>query len=427
MFHSIQFALKMIQKRPLRMSLALLQIAIGVASITLVLCFAFSMLYPDGTSVSNNLMRVEYGKEEKMQDGAIAYMAESAFSPDVVENVRKRATYLDGLSIMAYEYGSYIDYGGIRYRSNVIYGVDAGFAEMVHLDLIEGTFFSSADVHSRIPVAVISNEVSLQLFGEESGVGKTFVRSQEGGLSEEFRVIGVYRAEHNRQIGGLTEVHFMIPYSVLSRYAVIGRENSKQAFEWLLAAYKPGKRAEAKEELNQLFEHELRASGWKPQQEGLGLIVREDREDEQQVRRHLVKTFGLFLGSFAFVALVISSIGIVSIMLVSVVERTREIGLRRALGASRMSILGQILSESVFLAMGGGIIGLLIALAGIEPIINKLLIQGFFNSLMSISVHLSWRAVLVAMGSVVLVGLIAGLYPGIQASRLSPVEAVREG
>lgn len=425
MVHNIQFAWKMIQKRPLRMGLTLLQIALGVASVTLVLCFVFSTLY--GSQAHNpNLLRVEYAKEEKMENGVI-YSAEPAFSATIVENVRKRATYLDGLTVLGHQYGSYIDYEGIRYRTGVIYGVNAGFAEMVRLKLSEGSFFSEADVQSRTSVAVISEEANRQLFGAESGIGKKLHISDEMGLSQELEIIGIYTGQKQLMSGGLYEAHFFVPYSTLSSYAITEKGGAEPSYEWLLATAKPGKLAEAKEEMNQLFEHELRSSGYKPQQSGMGLVVRDSNQDDKELRREVVTSFGLFMGSFAFISLVISSIGILSVMMVSIVERTREIGLRRALGASRISVVGQILSESVFLALAGGILGLILALIGIEPVINGMLFETFFGGYLGFKVYMSFGAVLVALGSVVLVGLIAGLYPGLQAARLSPVEAVREG
>lgn len=426
MLHNIQFAWKMIQKRPLRMGLTLLQIALGVAAVTLVLCFVFSLLYPEGASLQQDLMRVEYGKEEKMEYG-IAYSAEPAFSTKVVDNVRKRATYIDGLTVLGHEYGSYIDCEGIRYRSGIMYGVDANFEKMIKLEMADGTFFTVADVQSRTPVVVISEDANRQMFGEKSGLGKTLIKSNGNGLTQELKIIGIYKIQNQLRQNGLIDVHFIVPYSTLSSYTQLENGGQEPSYEWLLASCKPGKHAEAKEELSQLFEQELRSSGWKPQQEGLGLIIRGSNEDEKRMRAEMVKTFGLFLGSFAFVALVVSSIGILSMMLVSVVERTREIGLRRSLGASRRSILGQILSESVFLAVCGGVGGWVLAFIGMEPIMNGLFMRGFLSNFMGIAIHMDLRALLVALGTTILVGLLAGLYPGMQASRLSPVEAIREG
>ncbi|MCG8638224.1 MAG: FtsX-like permease family protein, partial [Desulfobacterales bacterium] len=122
-----------------------------------------------------------------------------------------------------------------------------------------------------------------------------------------------------------------------------------------------------------------------------------------------------------------SSIGILSTMLVSIVERTREIGLRRSLGASRMSVLRQILIESIIISFIGGILGIIIAFFTVKPIINELLLKVFFFGSIGIKANLSLYSALISLFSVVIIGILAGFYPGIQASRLTPVDAIKEG
>ena len=137
------------------------------------------------------------------------------------------------------------------------------------------------------------------------------------------------------------------------------------------------------------------------------------------------KTFGMFLGGFALVGLIVSSIGILSIMMVSVVERTREIGLRREIGASRSAVVFEIVTEAGLLAAAGAIIGLVAASFCAEPLARLMQTSsavGPQEDLMRIGLAPAAVSVLISVA----IGLLAGLYPAIQAARRPPVDALRE-
>lgn len=129
----------------------------------------------------------------------------------------------------------------------------------------------------------------------------------------------------------------------------------------------------------------------------------------------ITATFTTMLGGIAAISLLVGGIGIMNIMLVSVTERTREIGIRKAIGAKRRDILRQFLIEALVISCTGGIIGIIIGFGG-----SRLL-----SSLFSISTVISLRIVLIAFSFSVLTGIIFGLYPASKASRLNPIEALR--
>ena len=138
-----------------------------------------------------------------------------------------------------------------------------------------------------------------------------------------------------------------------------------------------------------------------------------------------VQTMTLFLGAFAFISILISAIGILSIMLVSVVERTREIGLRKALGASKGVIVRQILNESFVFSTFGALLGLLVAYFTAEQLIGLLIQEITYPKLTNVG-GLHPLAALLSFGVAVAMGQIFGFYPAWQAAKMAPVDAFRD-
>ena len=143
----------------------------------------------------------------------------------------------------------------------------------------------------------------------------------------------------------------------------------------------------------------------------------ETREDLLQRFEETRKSYVYSLGGVAGIGLIVGGIGIMNVMLASISERVREIGVRRALGAKRTDILVQILAESLTIAVAGGVVGM-VASIGLIAILQKVVVA-------SNRPELSPAALVIGVAFSGLVGVLAGLYPAIRASRLSPVEALR--
>lgn len=424
MLHNLQFAIKMIKKRPLRMGLTLLQVALGVGAITIVLSFVFSVLQGSNHSYQQYLLQVEYGKEVRTKFD-VSRTGSSVFTTDMIDTILQKSNYVKGASIVERMYSGKVIAEGISYRADLFLGVGDTFAKMVDLP-ITGNFLTRGDVVNKNRVTVISDRAARQLFGQTSPLGKK-VNIGLGDVQRDYTIIGTFPAANLADQN--IQVHFLLPYTLLYMQVASGEgealQNQQMEYSHMWVAYEPGKLAEAKAELNALVKQEKGRQD--DSEKDMTLLFTSMQQDELMARRQVVKTFGLFLGSFAFVSMVISAMGILSMMLVSIVERTREIGLRRALGANRLSIAVQIISEAVVISVLGGILGIIIAWICVKPVVNELLLKGFFQQFIGADAGMSLPAVGLALLSVIVVGFSAGLYPGIRASRLVPVEAIREG
>jgi putative ABC transport system permease protein len=138
-------------------------------------------------------------------------------------------------------------------------------------------------------------------------------------------------------------------------------------------------------------------------------------EESLQLRQQAAETMGLMLAAIASVALIVGGVGVLNIMLVSVVERTREIGLRVALGAREWDVRSQFLIEAVTLTAAGGVFGMVLGMAGAEAL----------TQLSDWQLSVSWESMLAAVVAAGAVGIVFGYYPAHRASRLDPIDALR--
>lgn len=395
MLHGFQFAWKMMKKRPLRMGLTILQMAAGVAAITIVLSFIFSML--GLTEVEETeILEVTYGNQQGHIGGP--------YTGEMIKNIKKKSQYIKAISIVGKIYDLDIESNGVHYKTSNMYAVGADFPALSNMKLKEGSFFTQADVRNSSPVIVISEKVNRQLFGNESGIGKKIVYTGRRHEPKEVEIIGIFPLNDQLNPGPYESIQILYPYS------------SKEYYPEIWAMCKVNEVTEAKTELEMLINHEMEYND-----PNMDPIFKLRNKVINEGRKEVAKTFGVFVGSFAMVSIIITSMGILSMMLVSIVERTREIGLRRALGASQLSIVGQIVSESIMISFIGGIFGVIIAILGFEWLANEL-----FVSHWATAANLTIYPVLVALGTVVLIGLVVGLYPGVRAAGFVPVDAIRE-
>lgn len=287
-----------------------------------------------------------------------------------------------------------VKYGSKSY-STTLEGVNEEYEEVRNHHVQAGRFIISSDLALRQKVAVLGVEVARQLFGNLNPVGETI---KINGVN--FKVVGLLE-EKGSQAMGSNDDKVVIPLTTAER--VLASRGIRSVF---LQASSPDQVNGVVAQLDNLLYRKLKNTD--------AYRVFNQSEVLSTVNQ-ITATFTTMLGGIAAISLLVGGIGIMNIMLVSVTERTREIGIRKAIGAKRRDILRQFLIEALVISCTGGIIGIIIGFGG-----SRLL-----SSLFSISTVISLRIVLIAFSFSVLTGIIFGLYPASKASRLNPIEALR--
>jgi putative ABC transport system permease protein len=297
---------------------------------------------------------------------------------------------------------SRLAYRGERTQQTAIFGADAGYTEIQGGQLSEGRWFTRHELTSGAAVVVIDESMARRLFGRETVLGKTML---VGGRPAE--VIGLYLPPENIFAPPGSETGAIIPFRMLDAQFDFDRTNAL----WIPVKPRAGVTVAAAEEAVTIAMRELR--GLRPAQRNNFDLVSSDQILE--VFDQLTGVFFLVMIVLASVALLVGGIGVMAIMMVSVTDRTREIGIRKALGATRGDILTQFLIEAATLTGIGGVIGILIGL-GAGQLVTRLLGIGAGPPL-----GITAIAVVVS----VLIGVVFGVLPAQRAARLDPVEALR--
>jgi len=280
-----------------------------------------------------------------------------------------------------------------------VIGSDEEYAVVRNLALLAGRFMDASDVSLRQKVALLTEKLAKRLYGSQTAAIGQMIKIH--GL--QFTVIGTFK-ERTDTFGfsELGDETILIPIPVIRYFNQV---------EKIDPMYVQAKTAEDVPHVTTMVRQIVEARhriGAKYSVDNLTAIL----EAAQKIA--LVLTLVLILVSA--IALVISGIGIMNIMLVTVTERTREIGVRMAVGASRREIMKQFLTEAVVISMGGGLIGILIGIS--IPLSIRLFVEG-------VPVPISYVSVLVAFGVSLMVGVVFGLLPASRASQLNPTEALR--
>ena len=280
-----------------------------------------------------------------------------------------------------------------------VLGVDEYYPKVRNLMLLSGRYFDAEEVKQRTKVTLLTEPLALLLYGNsQAAVGKMLKVKDHL-----FTVIGVFRERvQSFGLSELAERAMVVPITVLRYYNRVERIDPM---------YIQAKRAEDVEAITADAKRILEGRHRKGARyfvDNLGAIL------ETAKNISLILTFVLVL--VAAIALVISGIGIMNIMLVTVTERTKEIGTRMAVGASRREILAQFLMEAVLISTGGGLLGILVGVSG--PLIARILVPEFGVTISATSVVVAF---IVSFG----VGLVFGILPANRASQLNPIEALR--
>jgi putative ABC transport system permease protein len=285
--------------------------------------------------------------------------------------------------------------------ATTIQGTGIEYADIREWRLLSGTWFTQQDVDAASKVAVLGQTVADWLFGSMDPVGQV-IQIQ----NMPFRVIGLLAPKGQSTTGQDQDDVIIIPYTTSQKKLVgITHVHSIQA-----SAVSSELMAEAVDQVTALLRQRHRLLPW--QESDFTVRPWADLAAAQEESSRIMT---LLLGSIASISLLVGGIGIMNIMLVSVTERTREIGIRMALGAKKRDILWQFLVEAMMLSFSGGIVGIGLGVGGAKLI----------SSIAAWPSLVSWDAVALAFLFSGVVGIFFGFYPARKAAQLEPIEALR--
>lgn len=401
---SIREALESLSANKLRAALTILGIVIGVAAVIAMLAVgtgAQDTILGSISGIGTNLLFVFQGNfQEDVRNEQPLTMGDAAAIGDVFQapHVQVVAPVITG-SITA-------DYSG-ESATVELFGVTPEFESARNYGLIEGSFINDENVNGRASVALLGPEVADKLFGRRDLITGETIRLE----GQPFRVIGVLEPKGGGSFGSQDNV-VLVPLTT-GRVRLLNREPNH-----VDALYVQAISAEAVPLVNQEVAQILRTRH--RTELGADDFTIFTQEDFLSVAGTITDVLTIFLGGIAAISLLVGGIGIMNIMLVSVTERTKEIGLRKAVGARKADILIQFLTESSLLSLIGGIIGIVFGWL-ISFVVGRIAEASGTPFIPSVSLN----AVLLATLFSTAVGLFFGIYPANRAANLEPVEALR--
>ncbi len=390
-------ALDTLLANKLRAFLTTLGVIIGVLSVILLVSLgegARTYLGETFAGMGSNLLQVSPGRRETKGFGSPPVGTVHKLTREDELALKHRGYAIDGVT------GVVNGGGTIRYlnrrRDTFVLGVGARFDEIRQMRVDQGRFFAEEDIDAHRRFVVLGRTVVAELFGEENPLGKV-IKVADG----EFRIIGIMEHKGNTLGFDLDDLVLVPSTTAMDLFAVDGLTNL------LVRARDKANVEPAVEEITSILRRR--------HNDVVDFTV-VSQDDMLATVNGIMATMSLVLIAIASISLVVGGIGIANIMLVSVRERTREIGVRRAVGAKKHHILLQFLLESVVISLLGGLIGL--SLGALIIFVSRLAVP-------DLPISLSVNIVLTAVGFSAAVGVLSGVVPAQRASNLDPVEALR--
>lgn len=388
MWQSIKLAIQSIFSNRLRSMLTMLGMIIGVTSLVVLVSIVNGATDSVTSAISdmgNNLLTIRIS-DDKNQPYSIEEILD--FSKEEIVGY-----------VAPYTQSSYTVKKGRTSSSITVYGTSADYDDIQKLTLSGGRFLNGADLDNHTYVAVINKVTAQTLFNSTNVVGEEI--SLNG---YPFTVIGVTEEKENA-VGNTTErLEAYIPYTALTRTANMVRSIS----DFYITAG-------TEDQIDRLEQVMTKALYTRFKSDSDAFTITSN-STLLETMSSVNDTMKWMLGGIAAISLIVGGIGIMNIMLVSVTERTREIGVRKAIGANRKHIMMQFMTEALLVSLIGCVIGIVLSL---------LIVIGINYFCTDLSASISFDVVAIAVGFSLGIGVVFGSYPAYKAAAMSPIEALR--
>ena len=396
----LKVGLKAIARNKMRSILTALGIIIGVACVIAMIGVgqgSQAAIQSQINALGSNFLMIFPGVAT--QSGARIFTGESTLTEEDVEAVRAEAPAVAYVSPVSRTGGQVV--AGTMNWGTQVQGVGVEWPFIRSWNVEKGSFFGDSEVRSSSKVAVLGATVAEALFGEQDPVGET-IRIK----NFPFRVVGVLERKGGSTMGQDQDDTVIAPYTTVMR--LLKGRNRIDMF--MASAASRDSVAQAQSEIDAVLRERHRIA---PGADA-DFMIRSQQEIAQTADA-TSRTLSVLLASAASISLLVGGIGIMNIMLVSVTERTREIGIRLAIGAKGKDILLQFLIEALTLSVAGGAIGIALGVGASRLLAWKA----------QWPIQISPAAVMLAFGFSAAIGVFFGFYPARKAARLDPIEALR--
>jgi len=397
----VKVASQSILKNKMRTLLTMLGIIIGVAAVIVMVAIgqgAQSQIQSQINNLGTNMIVITPGSSNQggVSRGAQSY---NRLTVKDAEKIKRESLIITAVTPVVWTRTQAI--GGQGNWRTSINGVSTDFQTIRNWNVSSGRFFDHSEVRQMRKVVILGHTVAENLYPGEDPVGQTIqIRNVPA------RIIGVLEEKGQTANGTDQDDVIVAPYTtVQSRLSGWSR-----IFQILASTPSPGDIPEAQEELRSIMRESHGLSQWEEDD----FTIR-NQSDLAEAAQGTTEIMALLLAAIASISLVVGGIGIMNIMLVSVTERTREIGIRMAIGARGRDVLTQFLVESIVMSIIGGIIGVSVGFAG-SAILRQLTTWNTVISPETVALALIFSAG---------VGIFFGFYPARKAAALNPIEALR--
>ncbi|MFN5951346.1 MAG: ABC transporter permease [Pirellulaceae bacterium] len=405
----LRIALRAIAKNKMRASLTVLGVVIGIAAVTAMVSIGLSasqLVQGEFQNLGTNVIVVLPGNQQTQ--GARRALIPS-LTPGDVSAIQKECNAVLAASPMVFSTGNAI-FGNSNWTPKEMVGVGSDYLTVRNWQIRLGDFFTDRDISNANKVCVIGQTVVKKLFQTSNPIGESIRINKIP-----FEVVGVLQAKGANMVGDDQDNIILLPYTTVRKR--LQRSNFNNVDIILASARSVDQMKLAQTEMEGLLSDRHRIGPGQPSD-----FEVQNTTEIAGVFSIITGTLTAMLAAIAGISLLVGGVGIMNIMLVSVTERTREIGIRMAVGARPGDILRQFLVESMLLSLLGGIVGVLL---GISASIGLIWLINAVSAGRPWPIVVSWPAAVASLLFCAAVGIGFGYYPAWRASRLDPIDALR--